>query len=168
MDNDWTALDEFDSNLGDIHRKREGYADYMSRRNREEDEKMKKQVPDLSSMITDNDIYLEEMQFQKSEPNYAFNEGALLKEITEYVNKTYGEHYAQNKYQATQFIEDAGHGMGFSLGNVMKYAQRYGKKAGANRADLLKVIHYGIIALAMHDNQHTKCGTGECCGKCIK
>jgi len=33
----------------------------------------------------------------------------------------------------------------------MKYAQRYGKKNGYNKSDLLKVIHYGIIALHNHD-----------------
>jgi hypothetical protein len=33
----------------------------------------------------------------------------------------------------------------------MKYAQRYGKKGGKNRSDLLKVIHYGIIALYIND-----------------
>ena len=33
----------------------------------------------------------------------------------------------------------------------MKYAQRYGKKDGYNKRDLLKVIHYGIIALHNHD-----------------
>ena len=33
----------------------------------------------------------------------------------------------------------------------MKYAQRYGKKNGYNKRDLLKVIHYGIIALHNHD-----------------
>ena len=29
----------------------------------------------------------------------------------------------------------------------MKYAQRYGKKEGKNRKDLLKVVHYAIMAL---------------------
>ena len=33
----------------------------------------------------------------------------------------------------------------------MKYAQRYGKKGGFNRQDLLKVLHYGIIAIHNHD-----------------
>ena len=33
----------------------------------------------------------------------------------------------------------------------MKYAQRYGKKGGKNRSDLLKVIHYGIIALYINE-----------------
>lgn len=85
------------------------------------------------------------------DPKYAFNEGELLKEIKTYIDGTYDAHYSQGKYQATQIIEDCGHGMGFALGNVLKYSQRYGKKEGLNRADLLKVVHYGIIALAMHD-----------------
>ena len=33
----------------------------------------------------------------------------------------------------------------------MKYEQRYGKKDGKNRRDLLKVIHYGIIALYINE-----------------
>jgi hypothetical protein len=41
--------------------------------------------------------------------------------------------------------------MGFALGNVLKYAQRYGKKQGYNRADLMKILHYTIIALDCHD-----------------
>ena len=30
----------------------------------------------------------------------------------------------------------------------LKYAQRYGKKEGKNKNDLLKVIHYAIIQLS--------------------
>ena len=41
--------------------------------------------------------------------------------------------------------------MGFALGNVLKYAQRYGKKDGANRKDLMKILHYALIALHQHD-----------------
>jgi len=48
---------------------------------------------------------------------------------------------------------DSGHGEGFCIGNIMKYAQRYGKKDGYNRADLLKVIHYGFLALNNHDRR---------------
>lgn len=91
------------------------------------------------------------INFVGPDPEYAFNEGDLLKEIKTYIDGTYDAHYSQGKYQATQIIEDCGHGMGFALGNVLKYSQRYGKKEGLNRADLLKVVHYGIIALAMHD-----------------
>lgn len=84
---------------------------------------------------------------------YAFNEKALLEEMQEYIDSTYDAHYSQDKYQSTEIIEDMGHGMGFALGNVIKYCQRYGKKNGFNRDDLKKVIHYGIIALAMHDRK---------------
>ena len=64
-----------------------------------------------------------------------------------YIDGTYNAHYSQNKFQATEFIMDSGHGEGFCIGNILKYAQRYGKKNGKDRNDLLKVIHYGIIAL---------------------
>ena len=86
--------------------------------------------------------------------SYAFNEDKILEEMKDYIDSTYSAHYSQNQYQSTQIIEDMGHGMGFALGNVVKYCQRYGKKNGFNRDDLKKVIHYGIIALAMHDNEH--------------
>ena len=59
---------------------------------------------------------------------YKYSEDKLLAEILEYVNSTYSQHYSQNKYQATEFILDSGHGAGFCIGNIMKYAQRYGHK----------------------------------------
>ena len=83
--------------------------------------------------------------------DYKYNEGDTLAELKEYINSTYDEHYSKNKFQATEFIIDAGHGEGFCIGNIMKYAQRYGKKDGKNRKDLLKVIHYAIIALHIND-----------------
>lgn len=85
--------------------------------------------------------------------DYKYNEGALIQELQEYVDATYGEHYSLNKFQATEFIIDAGHGDGFCIGNVMKYAQRYGKKDGYNRKDLLKVLHYALIELYVHDRE---------------
>ena len=53
--------------------------------------------------------------------------------------------------KSTEFIIDCGHGEGFALGNVLKYVQRYGNKNGYNRADLMKVLHYALIALHNHD-----------------
>ena len=89
--------------------------------------------------------------------DYKYNEGNLLKEITAYIDATYGQHYSQNKYQATEFIIDSGHGTGFCIGNVLKYAQRYGRKGTPKdwRSDLLKVIHYAIIQLHVHDQENT-------------
>ena len=80
--------------------------------------------------------------------DYKYNEGQLMADLQKYVDATYGEHYSQNKFQATEFIIDGGHGEGFTIGNIMKYAQRYGKKEGHNKADLMKVIHYAIIQLS--------------------
>ena len=82
---------------------------------------------------------------------YKYNEDNLVLEIVNYINKTYQQHYSQNKFQATEFIIDSGHGEGFCIGNILKYAQRYGKKNGYNRKDLLKVVHYAIMALHVHD-----------------
>ena len=82
---------------------------------------------------------------------YKFDEDKIMKEVKEHIDKTYEGHYNKNKFQATEFIIDSGHGEGFCIGNILKYAQRYGKKNGKNRADLMKVIHYSIIALHLNN-----------------
>ena len=84
--------------------------------------------------------------------DYKYSEDRLIQELTDYVDGTYNEHYSKNTYQATEFIIDAGHGMGFCIGNILKYAQRYGHKDGHNRKDLLKVLHYALIAIHCHDH----------------
>ncbi len=84
---------------------------------------------------------------------YKFMEGKILNELKDYVDKTYNKHYSDGKYQATEFIIDGGHGEGFCMGNILKYAQRYGKKNGKDRNDLLKIIHYGIIALYINETE---------------
>ena len=82
---------------------------------------------------------------------YKFNEDAVLEFLKSYIDKTYAAHYATGKIQATEFIFDSEHGVGFCLGNIMKYAMRYGKKPDPvtgeykNQGDLLKIIHYAIM-----------------------
>ena len=85
--------------------------------------------------------------------NYKFSEGALIKELQAYIDNTYDGHYSKNQFQSTEFISDCGHGIGFAIGNILKYAQRYGKKGTPEdaRRDLMKVLHYSIIALHEHD-----------------
>ena len=85
--------------------------------------------------------------------DYKYSEDKNLAELAAYIDNTYSEHYSQNKFQATEFIIDGGHGTGFCMGNVMKYAQRYGRKGSPEdwRKDLLKVIHYAIMQLHVHD-----------------
>ena len=92
-----------------------------------------------------------EFEFNKNKVvKYKYSEDRIIKELDLY-SSTYGEHYSTNNFQATEFIIDGGHGEGFCIGNILKYAQRYGKKHGYNRNDLMKVLHYGIIALHVHD-----------------
>ena len=83
--------------------------------------------------------------------DYKFSEDRLLDDLKAYIDSTYDAHYSKSKFQATEFIFDSGHGMGFCIGNVLKYAQRYGRKDGYNRKDLQKVLHYAIMALHVHD-----------------
>ena len=83
--------------------------------------------------------------------DYRYNENKTLEELKSYIDATYQQHYSRDKFQATEFIIDGGHGEGFCIGNVLKYAQRYGKKDGRNRKDLLKILHYAIIMLHVHD-----------------
>jgi hypothetical protein len=50
-----------------------------------------------------------------------------------------------------------GHGEGFCMGNIDKYSNRYGKKGETPedyRKDLMKIIHYGILALYNHDKTY--------------
>ena len=82
---------------------------------------------------------------------YKFNEDKIIKQIKEYVDGTYNQHYANGKYQATDMIIDAGHGESFSIGNIMKYAMRCGKK-DEKKKELMKIVHYAIIALYIEES----------------
>ena len=88
--------------------------------------------------------------------DYKYDEDKNSADLKAYVDATYGEHYSKNKFQATEFIIDGGHGDGFCIGNIMKYAQRYGNKDGHNRKDILKVLHYALIQLHVHDHYGRK------------
>ena len=91
------------------------------------------------------------MYMEKDLIEYKFSEDRLLDDLKAYIDSTYDAHYSKSKFQATEFIFDSGHGMGFCIGNLLKYAQRYGRKDGYNRKDLQKVLHYAIMALHVHD-----------------
>jgi len=114
-------------------------------------------------MIDPEEKIMEELSKSVSDPfgikdktwiDYKFREGELIKELRDYIDSTYDQHYATEKYQATDIIIDSGHGTGFCLGNVIKYAKRYGRKGthADARKDLMKVLHYGLIQLYIHDN----------------
>ena len=90
-------------------------------------------------------------------PDYKFKEKDILNEVMDYIDNTYRQHYANGvEKQATEIIIDQGHGEGFCMGNILKYAQRYGKKDGKNKKDLMKVIHYAIIQLSQDHYKNDK------------
>jgi hypothetical protein len=107
----------------------------------------------VANEATTSTIVLSE---KEPEISYRYSEQKIIQEIKDYIDATYDQHYSRNKFQATEFILDCGHGDGFCIGNIMKYAQRYGKKDGYNRKDLLKIIHYAIIASHNHDMNERK------------
>ena len=90
------------------------------------------------------------MYDKKTSIDYKFKEDVSLAELKNYIDSTYNQHYAQGKYQATDMIVDAGFGEGFCIGNIMKYAMRYGKKDDKKK-ELLKIIHHAMIALYVND-----------------
>ena len=92
---------------------------------------------------------------KKPKGEYKFNEKEYVEELLRVIDSTYTGHYSRDHFQATEFIIDGGHGTGFCIGNIMKYAQRYGKKGTSDdaRKDLLKVLHYAIIQLYVHDTE---------------
>ena len=80
--------------------------------------------------------------------NYKFNEDKILNELKAYIGNTYAQHYANGKYQATDMIIDSGYGEGFCLGNIMKYAMRFGKKDGKNNLDSVSYTHLTLPTIA--------------------
>ena len=79
--------------------------------------------------------------------NYEFKEDKVIESLKLYIDSTYEKHYGSGKFQATEVIFDADNGEGFCIGNIMKYAQSYGKKNGYDERDLYKIMHYAIILI---------------------
>ena len=119
----------------------------------------KVEYDDLKKLDDPIKIYKEGLEaFNINDFFYAsekFNEAELIAEFKDYIDSTYGGHYSKDNFQATEFIIDGGHGTGFCIGNVLKYAQRYGKKGSDEdaRKDLMKVLHYALIQLYVHDSE---------------
>lgn len=88
---------------------------------------------------------------------FTFEEDKYLAEIDHYIRSTYEAHYSTNSGKQTiETIIENGHGEGFCMGNIEKYVGRYGKKEGRNKKDLMKLIHYAILMLYIHDTEKGK------------
>lgn len=80
--------------------------------------------------------------------NYKYNEDKALAAIKEYLDGTYGQHYVgDGDVQTVDFWRSLGSLETTSRDTAIKYLARYGKKAGKNRKDLLKTIHYVILMM---------------------
>lgn len=89
--------------------------------------------------------------------DYRYREGELIAEFQKYIDSTYQQHYVTDGKQTMDSIIANGHGTGFCLGNVDKYKDRYGKKGETPnewRKDLIKVMHYTLFQLFIHDKEH--------------
>ena len=83
-----------------------------------------------------------------------YNEGEILKEISDYVSSTYSAHYSKNGIQTLDLIDSVGDAEAFCRSNILKYASRYDRK-GTARRDILKIIHYGMLLLHFSDKRET-------------
>lgn len=81
---------------------------------------------------------------------YMFKEMEIIDMLKAYVDVTYTQHYGQGKHQTLETVDDTD-GLAFCKVSIQKYLNRYGKKDGFNRKDLLKIAHYSILAIYFHD-----------------
>ena len=83
---------------------------------------------------------------------FKYHEKEILKDIEEYVSRTYQGHYTGNSYefrnvQTLDLMAAKELASGFCQANILKYGSRYGNKDGKNTKDLMKVIHYAMLLL---------------------
>ena len=81
-----------------------------------------------------------------------YNEGEILKEISDYISSTYSAHYSKNGIQTLDLIDSVGDAEAFCRSNILKYASRYDRK-GTTRKDIIKIAHYAILLCHFSDKQ---------------
>jgi len=83
---------------------------------------------------------------------YRYSEEEILKELTDYIVRTYDQHYSagSDKIQTLDLIEACGDGEAFCRSNILKYASRYDKK-GTARRDIMKILHYAVLLMHFND-----------------
>ena len=83
---------------------------------------------------------------------FKYHEEEIIKDIEEYVSRTYQGHYTGTKHefrkvQTIDLMAARDIATGFCQANILKYGSRYGSKNGRNKTDLLKVVHYAMLLL---------------------
>jgi len=89
--------------------------------------------------------------------DYKYNEGMVMDELREYIDSTYGQHYVKGEgLQTLDVFIALGNADTTCRDNAIKYLMRYGQKAGKNRKDLLKILHYVILMLGIENGENVK------------
>ena len=91
-------------------------------------------------------------KLMKTDHNFKYHEDEILKDIQEYVSRTYQGHYTGTKHefrkvQTIDLMAARDIAPQFCQANILKYGSRYGSKDGKIKTDLLKVIHYAMLLL---------------------
>ena len=97
-------------------------------------------------------LQVTEKPMARTDHNFKYHEDEILKDIQEYVSRTYQGHYTGTKHefrkvQTIDLMAARDIATGFCQANILKYGSRYGSKNGKNKTDLLKVIHYAMLLL---------------------
>ena len=100
----------------------------------------------------DDGFTLQVKEEQMSAHYFKYHEKEILKDIEEYVSRTYQGHYTgkSHEYRNVQTLDLMAAkelASGFCQANILKYGSRYGNKDGKNTKDLMKVIHYAMLLL---------------------
>ena len=103
------------------------------------------------------DFYKEELEKQMTDSRNKYHEEEILKDVEEYVSRTYNGHYTGTKHeyrnvQTIDLMASRDLASDFCQANILKYGSRYGSKDGRNKKDLMKVIHYAMLLL--HFDEH--------------
>ena len=100
----------------------------------------------------DDGMSLQVTEEKMSAHYFKYHEKEILKDIEEYVSRTYQGHYTgkSHEYRNVQTLDLMAAkelASGFCQANILKYGSRYGNKDGKNTKDLMKVIHYAMLLL---------------------
>jgi len=81
-------------------------------------------------------------------PKYKYHEDVILKQLSDYLAKTYSGHYVgEDNIQTFDVWKALGNCKSTARDTGLKYLMRFGKKNGENPDDILKTIHYCFILL---------------------
>ena len=86
---------------------------------------------------------------------WKYGEGPILEALEDHLKSTYSSHYTndQDDIQTIDVFAYRGTLATTSIDNAIKYLMRYGKKKGKNELDLIKAMHYLILAIAFERKQ---------------